>query len=282
MTFLNIFDTITHNSIFPIATFIIGILVRTYFYYKSRKNKRLKYVIKSFNLIKDHTSKYSGLTVKYKDEDVKTFTVTKLIFWNSGKETIDGKDITGAEPLTINVKEAFRLLEVSIEKSNNAASSIIVSHVIDGKSATVSFDYLDNLDGAVLNIIHDGITSKDVEFIGKIKGVKQMSETSVPPAPKKIFLFVPFPISKDISKYNPNKRRTYYGLSWIWNLFMFVLLLGLFKLLAHYFPDNKDLFVPESDRSLWIMLIPFGLMLLNGIYIMTKKLPKELDLYEDA
>lgn len=282
MTLLNIFDTITHSSIFPIAMFVIGILVRTYFYYKSKKNKRLKYVIKSFNLIKDHTSKYSGLAIKYKDEEVKTFTVTKLIFWNSGKETIDGKDVTDAEPLIVKVKDGLRLLEASVEKSNNSASSINVSQILDGKSSLLSFDYLDTLDGAVLNIIHDGITSKDIEFTGKIKGVKKMSETTVPPAPKRVFIFVPFPLSKDISKHNPNKRRTFYGLSWIWNLLVFAILLGLMKLLAHYFPNNKDLFVPENDKTLWALLFPFGLMLANGIYIMTKKLPKELDLYEDA
>lgn len=282
MTLLNIFDTITHNSFFPIATFVTGILVSTYFYYKSRKNKRLKYVIKSFNLIKDHTSKYSGLAIKYKDEEVKTFTVTKLIFWNSGKETIDGKDITDAEPLIIKVKDKFRLLDASIEKSNNTASSINISQVVEGKSASLSFDYLDNLDGAVLNIIHDGVTSKDIEFTGKIKGLKQMSETTVPPAPKRIIIFVPLPISKDISKHNPNKRRTLYGLSWIWNVLVFVILFALLKVLAHYFPNNKDLFVAENDKSLWILLFPFGLLLVNGIYIMSKKLPKELDLYEDA
>jgi hypothetical protein len=148
--------------------------------------------------------------------------------------------------------------------------------------ALLSFDYLDTLNGAVLNIIHDGVNSKDIEFTGKIKGLKQMSETSVPPAPKRIYIFVPFPISKDISRHNPNKRRTFYGLSWIWNFFVLVMFLELMKLLAFYFPNNKDLFVLENDRSSWILVFPFALMLANGIYIMSKKLPKELDLYEDA
>ncbi|MFN8155728.1 MAG: hypothetical protein U0Y08_15645 [Bacteroidia bacterium] len=278
---MNFFETLTHNPIFPIATFAIGILVRTYFYYKSKKSKVLKYVLKSYNLVKDHTSKFSGLNIQYKNEEVKNFTVTKMIFWNSGKGTIDGKDITSAEPLTLTAKDGCRILEATILKSNNTASLISVSDIKDNNSISLSFDYLDYLDGAVLNILHDGTVSDNIEFKGKIKGLEKVVKTSIPKAPETIHIFVPFPIHKDISKHSPNKRRLYYGLSHVWMGFFMMLLIGIAKVGQHYFPDSKFFTTGNDDNDLWFMLILCGLIMLNGFYIMSKKLPKELDMYED-
>jgi len=277
---MNFIETITHNPIFPIATFVIGILVRTYFYYKSKKNKVLKYVLKSYNLVKDHTSKFSELNIKYKNEEVKNFTVTKMIFWNSGKGTIDGKDITTAEPLTLVAKDGYRILEATILKSNNNASVVSVSEVKDNNSITISFDYLDYLNGAVLNILHDGTTSDIIEFKGKIKGLEKVVKATIPNAPDTVHIFVPFPIHKDISKHSPNKRRFYYGLSHVWIGVLMLLLLGIPKVGQYYFPESKFFSTGNDDSILWFA-IPSGLIMLNGFYIMSKKLPRDLDMYED-
>lgn len=279
---MNIIELITKNPAFPIATFIIGILVRTYFYYKSKKTKVLKYVLKSYNLVKDHTSKFTDLNIKYKNEDVKNFTVTKMIFWNAGKETLDGKDITTAEPLTLKIKDGFRFLEVSILKANNEASQISISPIQNNNTINIAYDYLDNLDGAVINIIHDATKSDDIEFSGKIKGLKKIVKTSFPKAPDSVLIFVPFPIHKDISKYSPNKRRFLYGLSHLG----FALTMAAFFVsayfLEHQFPDNQ-FFNSDGDKemSIWILIVPCGLLALNGFYVMSKKLPKDLDVYED-
>lgn len=279
---MNFFESITSNPIFPIATFLIGILVRTYFYYKSKKSKTLKYVLKSYNLIKDHTSKFSELNILYKGEEVKNFTVTKMIFWNSGKETIDGKDITNADPLTLAAQEGCRILELTILKANNPASVIKVSENADSKTFTVSFDYLDHLDGAVLNIIHDGTNSNDIRFTGRIKGLKKIVRTSIPKVPETTHTLVPFPIHLNLSKYPPNKRRFHYGMSRVWTGLSIMFFFILSKLLGEYFPDNELFKSQLSWNAYWLFAIPCGLIIASGIYIIRKKIPKGLDIYEDV
>jgi hypothetical protein len=280
---MNLIESITHNPVFPIATFVVGILVRTYFYYKSKKQKVLRYVLKSYNLLADHTSKFSDLSIKYKNEDVKNFTVTKLIFWNSGKETIDGKDITNAEPLKIKIKEGFRILDVSLIKSNNIASQISVSQIYDNSHIVLSFDYLDFQDGGVLNIIHDGVTSEDIDFKGKIKGIRKIIKTSIPKAPDSVHFFIPIPIHKDVSKHNPNKRRFYYGLSQTIMGITFAGFVFLMKLLQELFPNSK--FINNGGKidntMIYFMCILSGFIIAFGIYTMCRRLPKDLDIYED-
>jgi hypothetical protein len=280
---MNIIEIITKNPIFPIATFLIGILVRTYFYYKSKKTKVIKYVLKSNNLVKDHTSKYSDLSIKYKNEEVKNFTITKMIIWNAGKETIHGKDITTVEPLKLKVKEGCKILEALVLKSNNNASSISITEIQNGNSFNLNFDYLDSLDGAVLSILHDGTISSDIDFSGKVKGLKKIVLGTIPKAPDNVHFFIPFPIHKDISKHSPNKRRFFYGLSHIG----YGVTLALFFLLGHYlehkFPEST-FFNTDGDQEIpmWLVAIPSAFLIINGIYIMSKRLPKDLDLYEDV
>lgn len=277
-----IIELITKNPAFPVATFLIGILVRTYFYYKSKKTKVLKYDLKSYNLVKDHTSKFTDLNIKYKNEDVKNFTVTKMILWNAGKETLHGKDITTAEPLTLKIKDGFRFLEVSLLNANNEASQISISPIQNNNTINISYDYLDNLDGAVINIIHDAIKSDDIKFSGKIKGLKKIENTSFPKAPDSVYIFVPFPIEIDITKYTPNKRRFLYGLSIVGYALTLAALSALSYFLEHQFPDNNFL-NPDGDKetSIWLGIVSCVLLVLSGLYIMSKKLPKDLDFNED-
>jgi hypothetical protein len=280
---MDILDTIVKSPIFPFATFVIGLLVRTYFYYKSKKSKVLKYVLRSYNLIKDHTSKFSDLNIKYKNEEVKNFTVTKMIFWNSGKETIEGKDITDLEPLTIKVRTGLKILEVMLLKANNEAAGVSVTSIGDGNVFKLSFDYLDNMDGAVLNIIHNGVKSDDIEISGKIKGLKKIVKTSVPKAPEQVFILIPLPIQKDVSKYPPNKRRFFHGLSFIGSGLFVIILGSIAKYLEHQYPDSRFFNTDgDFDLSIWFYLVPAFMFITSGLYVISKNVPKDLDSYEDV
>jgi len=279
---LDTLEQISKHYLFPLIAFVIGLLVRTYFYYKAKKNKNLKYTYKSYNLIKDHSSKFSDLNISYKGEEVSNFTVTKLIFWNNGRETINGSDITNVEPLRIEIKKNLKFLEASIIQQNNKASEIKISKSNDGREIFLEFDYLDNLNGGVINIIHTGNSERELNFKGRIKGIKRIVQATIPKAPNHIHYFIPFPIHKDISKKKPNQRRFHYGLSLTINGLLIVVLGFVFYLLNIYeiIEDSNNGF-RDPKSMIYLSMFPAGLFILNGIWVMTRRLPDGLDLYED-
>lgn len=276
-----IITQILSSPYFSLITFVIGVLLTIFFHHKSKRTKSLKYVLKTNNLFKDHSSKLSGLEVKYKEEAVKDLSITKLMFWNAGKETINGQDITELDPLSIKVDNGIKILEALLIKDNNQASKIELINYSENKYS-VKFDYLDQLDGAVVNIIHTGLSSKGIGFGGKIKGIRKISKSSIPQSPKRIQILVPIPIQLSISKYNAKKRRFLYGLSQISIGIVWALLILISKYLEMTFPDSS--FVKSNVRTsipMWVIILPTLLFIGNGLYIITRKIPQDIDVYED-
>jgi hypothetical protein len=95
-------------------------------------------------------------------------------FWNGGRDTIKGSDVSANDPLRIEVLGA-KVLDVSILATTSPAVSPEVG--IDSAKAAVSlsfvglsFDYLDRQEGFLVQLMHTGPESADVDVKGRIKG----------------------------------------------------------------------------------------------------------------
>lgn len=277
---MELINDIIKSPYFAPITFLLGLIASTIFYLKSLKYKELRYILKTYNLIKDYSSRFSNLSIKYNGEEVKNFSVSKIIFWNNGKETIDGSDITKIEPLTISIGKDNKILDANIIQTNNQASQIAITEIKDNY-LIINFEYLDYLNGVGINIIHNGLDLMDFKITGKIKGLRKIKEVSILNAPKEVHYLVPFPIHHDVSKYSPNKRRYLFGLSHVVTGTIFTAICVLGKLFADFFPKSN--FLNESNHELpWlVVLLPGLLFILNGLYILLKRIPKGLDVYED-
>ena len=85
------------DTILAIAGTVVGILgiVAGYIFYRlSIRTKEPYWSIVSNNLIQDNITQLNDLEVKYKRQKVETVTVSKILLWNKGGETIDRLDIT--------------------------------------------------------------------------------------------------------------------------------------------------------------------------------------------
>lgn len=153
---------------------LIGIIASYYFYRKSLKIKEPCWSVRSSNLIQDYSTKVEQLKILYKDEPVENLTISRVLFWNNGSDTIDGSDIKTANPLKIVGAENVNILDSTIIASNNASSQIKAILNKAENSIPIEFDYLDDKQGAVIQIIHTGKTSEDIKVIGDIKGVKKL------------------------------------------------------------------------------------------------------------
>lgn len=158
--------------IFITTTFtIIGIPLSIYLYFKSKKEKSLKFEIKSNNIFKNFESIIENIKVTCEDKNISTLTITKILIWCDGKETIYNTDIATQMPLIIKSKEGKEILEAKIVSSNNQTNNTTLEK-LENNNYKINFEFLDNKDGFIIQVVHTGSSSKDIILNGKIKGMK--------------------------------------------------------------------------------------------------------------
>jgi hypothetical protein len=163
-------------DILGIGGIVIGVILSVYFYLKSLKIKQPNWTIKSNNLIRGWSGQIENLEIKYENGAVENLTISRIIFWNNGKETIDGDDLQTINPLRIEAKENVKILSVSVIENNKISSEFKVTNDKQNNYAIIDFNYLDFQQGAVIQVIHTGKSSGDIFIIGDIKGVKELSK----------------------------------------------------------------------------------------------------------
>jgi hypothetical protein len=156
---------------------VIGLLTGYIFYRKGIKAKEPCYDEKSINLINGYSTQYEDLKIKYKEKDIENLSVSKILFWNNGSETIDKTDTLEDLPITIcaNEEKEVEILDVKVLETNNFASDFSAVLLNGGRFAVLSFEYLDSQDGAIIQAIHTGTGAiSDLFLIGRIKGAKKL------------------------------------------------------------------------------------------------------------
>lgn len=161
---LKFFD---NNPLLNLISFFIGVfgfILAIIFYIKSIKEKKPIYDLKTFRLIDDSLSGIKNLSLTYRNLEVKNLSLTKIAFWNNGKESINISDIAKADSLKIFSKEGIIIYDYEIVFSHRANNLKINN---DEKNVLlIIFDFLNYHDGFVLNIYHNGKMNSDVEING--------------------------------------------------------------------------------------------------------------------
>ncbi len=261
---------------------ISGIVTGYIFYRKGLRVREPTISIKTNNLIQDHVSQIDGLEILYKGQLVRNLSVSKIIFWNNGSETIDKEDIVQANPLRIVGKDGVSILDAKIVAENNKAS-LFTCYLDDEGKLRITFDYLDKDHGAVIQLTHTGLSSKDLVVEGQIKGVKVIKWTELD--------FVDVVAMYRSNRIKPSVRKALSFLFWFFGGSLFSCF-GITFLSSIYangwrIPENvRDSYgnSPPPDLFFYgitVMLIIPGIMMLSfAIGITQKRIPKGLDSFE--
>lgn len=172
---------------------LLSIIIAIILFMIGRHTKEPIYAIQSTNLIQDFTSRFEALEIKYAGKQISNFTSTKVVFWNNGKDTINGADIVSAEPLIIRVKDGYKILDSNVlhPKKEYNPNQFSIKPSEDGSHVLIQFDYLDKGQGGVIQLLHTGESSDDVEVCGTIKGAgKPKFRTVMKYTPPIFFLVV--------------------------------------------------------------------------------------------
>ena len=158
------------SNLWSIASLSITLVFATYFYIKSKKVKLPLYSYWNVNIINELVNKFESLEMTYSGLSIENLSVTKILFWNGGNDTIDNKDISSVDPLKIRVNENYEILESNVLYSKNPANQFSIKTSDDKSYAALEFDFLDKDEGGLIQLIHTGISDKDIEIHGTIKG----------------------------------------------------------------------------------------------------------------
>jgi hypothetical protein len=190
-------------SVISIGLAIVSISLAIFFYLKGQRRREPCWSIRNEALIKGFSSRFEGLSISYKEHNVENLSISKIVFWNSGRVTIDGRDIADANKLRFVSRNGVDILDASVIASTLPANQFEVSQINDSE-AELSFDYLDESHGGVIQIIHTGTSSDNIKLEGNIKGVKLIRKVKMY-IPN--YLPFPTPASFDENISTQTKRR---------------------------------------------------------------------------
>ncbi|HBB02752.1 MAG: hypothetical protein US89_C0009G0066 [Candidatus Peregrinibacteria bacterium GW2011_GWF2_38_29] len=151
---------------------IIGIIIGIIFYIKSKKEKLPFYYLENCHVLQE-IEKIQKIQINYDRKRIENLTITKLVIWNNGKETIQKTDIAKNNPLRITANNNAKILYAKILYQDNVNNNFQLQQ--KNNEIYINFDYFDNEEGAIIEIHHTGIKKEDLIINGAFKGVKKLS-----------------------------------------------------------------------------------------------------------
>ncbi|MDD2889262.1 MAG: hypothetical protein PHE49_01295 [bacterium] len=129
--------------------------------------------MKTFELLKGE-EKFSKMSILYESTKVDTVSLTKVVFFNAGNETIDSGDIAQNDPLRIEIGGGTKILDKDIIYVKNKANNFRLEETEQNNILNIQFDYLDKEEGGVFQITHTGASPDAINLKGSIKGVSHI------------------------------------------------------------------------------------------------------------
>lgn len=159
---------------------IVGLII-THVYYRIQKRRReLCWSIDSTSLIKGYSSLFEKLDIQYGGQKIENLTVSKIVLWNNGNETIDAKDIA-IPPFILPRDETTKILDAKTIKTSTVGNGFEIRQKQEDPMLVLLFDYLDPQQGSVIQVIHTGISILPLIVDGEVKGVKDIEFKSKKP-----------------------------------------------------------------------------------------------------
>lgn len=158
-----------------LASIPVTIILTLYF----RKTKHPLYAIKSINLIDDSLTDITDVGIFYKEKKVNSFTISKIVIWNKGKETLNYSDLADKNKLRILTKSPYEIINFEILQVSSTINGVEV--VKEGSEYFIMFDFLEKDQGFVLKIFHTGSKSDDVKIKGTFKGCGEIKKAGTSP-----------------------------------------------------------------------------------------------------
>lgn len=153
---------------------LMAIIAAWVFYRRSKIQARLVYQQRALRLLDAGSEGFpvpDEVEIFFKGAKVPRLVVTQIVIWNAGNATIRGEDLVQSDPLRFTFSGDSRVLRVRVLNVSRSVNDLKAeTHPSESNVVTLRFDYLDENDGAVLEVLHTG-EGRFSAARGSIKGV---------------------------------------------------------------------------------------------------------------
>lgn len=146
---------------------VVGIPLTYLLAKRSRQRPALRYAI-DFGVLIDPTDTLmsEGLVIQFQDTPIRVLSRTILAIWNERGDTVRGLDVVADDPLRLAFDGPGKPLQARILTESRPATKIRA--VVEGDAVEVRFDFMDEGDGALIEVLHTGDARPAVE--GTVRG----------------------------------------------------------------------------------------------------------------
>lgn len=118
------------------------------------------------------------IQIMYRKENMPRVSSSTLIFWNKGRETINEGDIINEYPLEVVFPQGVQVLRSTVRKTTRPPIDFrVVDRTRDAQVpeniVRLNFTFLDQKDGARIEILHTGDNSTQLKIQGAIRGARK-------------------------------------------------------------------------------------------------------------
>lgn len=169
--FGSIFDFIKSLKLQPVT--FISLFIAYYSYKRRTRKKEVLYTKVNVKVFQNCNKKISDFVSQYKNKSVNSITVTRYLVWNNSSQAIRKNDIAPRDPLQFSVNSSYEILYPEIIYPKDSLNGFMLSELKKPNNFTkLSFDFINENEGAIIQIIHTGET-KNISFSGTIIDFKK-------------------------------------------------------------------------------------------------------------
>ena len=247
---------------------LLGLVLSYYFYAKAERAKK-PYCLTFTQTIAGHMlASVPELKITYRQRPILRLTITKLVFWNAGAETIQSQDVPSASPFRIALPKGEQVLNHKLEFVKKRANAVQLDFDVNENAINVIFDYFDKNDGFVVEILHTAKSDSALQVDAVFKGARTIVRRSAAP-----FLSLP----KWIQKFLASDQRSLAGLSLI-----AVAILSWSDRHYQYIPTwlapLREVPPAATASNYLAEFLLYGGLIFAGAYLFRTRLPKGFDL----
>lgn len=147
------------------ALTVVSTVISIWFALRPTHRRRLAWTMTTTTLVRGEGHVGDGLMVHYRGTPVATLSVSKIAIWNDGKAAIRREDLSRTDPPRFEVRG--NLMEARIVQDNHTASAFELKD-LSHNAVGIEFAYLRPNDGVVLELVHTGTSSSDVDLVGEV------------------------------------------------------------------------------------------------------------------
>ncbi len=151
---------------------MLSIAATAYFARKYSEKKLPKFAVLTERKISKSEDTPGNICVSYNGQVVDRVTSTLVWFWNAGRRPIRREDIPSTQPLEIRLVDdgdTLEILDTAVRKVSRKPIGFTIEKC-GAQAVSVLFDFLDEGDGAAIEILHTGSSDTDAHFSGVILG----------------------------------------------------------------------------------------------------------------